>query len=186
MHRVVDALERGHLHEARGVADEEPPGTGHVRHAMADRGGATDRREAGGLAQAPGDGRDARDGAVEARRGRPAPVRQWQGHADVELAAGRGRQPDVIAVADVHLPVIGERGDARVVRDEAEATRKADPPLDPEEAGDAGASAVGADDPGRAKRFVASVGEVAEPDAGHTPVVQGHVDHRHAFAQLGP
>ena len=59
------------------------------------------------------------------------------------------------------------------------------PDIGPEQAGDAGASTVGSDDPRGAKLFVPTVGEVAEADAAHGAAVSGEVDQRHAVTQLG-
>ena len=44
--RAVDALAGERIDEPRRVADEEPSGTGRARDAVADRGGAADRRDA--------------------------------------------------------------------------------------------------------------------------------------------
>ena len=109
----MDALTGERVDEAGGVADEQPSRAGDV----ARPGGRSAPRRGSALgarsrARRRGDGREPRDGRLEALGRRAAPS-SGSAMPTFSSPSGRRRQPDVVAVADVHLAVIGEAVDAR-------------------------------------------------------------------------
>ena len=152
---------------------------------MADGRRATDGREAGAAGEASRDGRQPVDGGREARARGSTAVRQGQRHPDVQFASGRWRQSDVPIRTDVHFAVVGELGDAGVVRHEAQAARKSHGAFDADEAGDRGSRAIGPDDPVRADRLLTRGLQVAKAGSIDPATGLGERDDRDALAKLG-
>ena len=135
--RAVDALAGERIDEAGRIADQQPAGPGGARHAVTDRRGAADRREARDCRRAAWRPRGAPAMAASKRpRGVPAavgPAAAPSRRSARRRASAPGRRTS--PVADVHLAVVGQLGDARVVGHEAEAAREAHRPLDADAAG---------------------------------------------------
>ena len=97
------------------------PGPAARDDAVPDRRGAADRGEARAAGEPPRDCRERRRWRSRSDRAAvPAAVRQRKRHPDVQLAAGRRRQTDVIVRPTCISPWSVRLGDARVVRDQPE------------------------------------------------------------------
>ena len=150
---------------------------------MADRGRPADRRQALSAGEPRGDRGEAGDRGSEAL-GRGCATVHRQCHADVEPAVRQRREADVVAAADVHLPVLGQLRIAGVVSDETKAAREPDRALDAGQPGDGGADAVGADhEAGVMRRRVPSPDRTV--GAGHALAGDVEPDEASAFDQLG-
>ena len=184
--RAMDALAGERVHEPRRVAHEQPARARGCRPRGARSG---PRRGSGSAVGCRAIGRRPREvGRLPRRSARPRVCGRPCGSAMPTFSSPpwRRRQPDIEATAGVHLAVIREPVDARVVGHQPETSGESNGAIHPEQMADRRARAIGAHDPIGLQHLLAAAARVAHPRSANPRPIGDEGDEPCPFTKRSP